>query len=55
MTIVLLVLIGVVVVASVGLCAEMYRRGESLLGATAVVLLMGAGVLATVYAAMAAE
>jgi hypothetical protein len=55
MIIVLLVVIGVFVVSALGLCVEMHRREEALLGATAILLMMIAGVLGTIHAALAAE
>ena len=51
---VLLVLVAVGVLASLGMCIEMSRRNEAMLGLAAIVVLMVAGVLGCVHAALAA-
>jgi hypothetical protein len=53
--IILLVLIVIGFVLGVGLCIEMSRRDETLLGVAALGVLMAASVLGAVYAALAAD
>ena len=51
----LLVLILVGALVGVGLCVEMNRRNQSMLGLSAIAVLMAVAVLSTVYAALGAE
>lgn len=53
--IILFVVIVIAVIVAVGLCVEMSRRDDALLGLVAITVLMVAGVLGAVYAALAAD
>ena len=52
---VLFVLIVVGALVGVGLCVEMNRRNEAVLGLTALGVLMAVALLGTVYATLAAD